>query len=486
MTWNIDSMRALIASLRTHRGDFTDVEVKRGTGGVPNLVETLCAFGNLPSGGTIVVGLDEAAGFEVVGVVDPAATSQAIASQARSAIDPPLNVTFETVTLDEKPLVVVTVAGVPTSQRPCRTGGKVYLRQADGDYLASAAEEQQMLATRDRPRFDATAVPGTSASDLDQRLLRDFVDSVKRTSRRLADLDEMTVLRRKGIIAHDSDELTVAGLYALGEYPQQFAPSLSVTAAVITAPGSPNRLIDLAHFDGPTPDLLAASLDWLQRNMHTGIQVLPDGSNVNRPEFPAAALRELVANALVHRDLSPHTQSKQVEIRLLPDRLVISSPGGLWGVSRDQLGAPGAKSAVNEYLYEICRNLSSAGGFRVIEGEGGGIREAERELSAWKVDPPIFIDRGVSFTVVLMRPNMSAPAEGTQSQGVVPNGDPQSRVMSALQAGESDRSSLVSQTGLTRSQVRYALEKLIKQNKVVMRGGWGDRTTRYAIADEKE
>lgn len=486
MTWNADSMRALVASLRAHRGDFTDVEVKRGTGGVPNLAETLCAFGNLPSGGTIVVGLNEAAGFEIVGVTDPAATAQAITSQARSAIDPPLNVTFDTVSLDEKTIVVVTVAGVLTSQRPCRTGGRVYLRQADGDYLASAAEEQQMLATRDRPRFDAATVPATSIADLDQRLLNELVDSVRRTSRRLADLDEVTVLRRKGIVAHDSDELTIAGLYALGEYPQQFAPSLSVTAAVVTAPGSPNRLINLAHFDGPIPDLLAASLEWLQRNIHTGVQVLPDGNNVNRSEFPAAALRELVANAIVHRDLSPHTQSKQVEIRLLPDRLVISSPGGLWGVSREQLGAFGAKSAVNEYMYEICRNLSTSGGYRVIEGEGGGIREAERELNDWKVDPPIFVDRGVTFAVVLMRPNMSLTAETTQDGVAVPLGAPQSRIMNVLQAGEADRSDLVSQTGLTRSQVRYALEKLIKQNKVVMRGGWGDRTTRYAISDERE
>lgn len=72
---------------------------------------------------------------------------------------------------------------------------------------------------------------------------------------------------------------------------------------------------------------------------------------------------------------------------------MIASPGGLWGVSREQLGVPGAKSAVNEYLYEICRHLSTTGGTRVTEGEGGGIREAERELRDWQIDPPIFIDR---------------------------------------------------------------------------------------------
>lgn len=88
------------------------------------------------------------------------------------------------------------------------------------------------------------------------------------------------------------------------------------------------------------------------------------------------AIRELVANALVHRDLGPHTLTKRVEIRLLPDRLVIASPGGLWGVSTDQLGTARGESAVNEHLYAICTSLTTLEGARVIEGEGGGIGEA--------------------------------------------------------------------------------------------------------------
>lgn len=337
-----------------------------------------------------------------------------------------------------------------------------------------------MLAMRDRPRFDAIPVAGTGIDELDQRLVRAFTDSARAASRRLSALDDATVLRRKGVIDHHSDQVTVGGLYALGDYPQQFAPSLSVTAAVVTEPGVPNRLVDLAHFDGPIPDLLTASLDWLQRNMHTGIQVRPDGHNINRPEFPIGALREFVANALVHRDLSPHTQSKQVEIRLRPDRLVISSPGGLWGVSREQLGTPGAKSSVNEYLYEICRHISTATGARVIEGEGGGIREAERELRDWGLAPPIFVDKAVSFTVVLMRPDMTAgggPGVGAVSGA----GEPRERVLAALQRGALDRKEIINQTGLTRAQVRYALEKLVQGGHVVMLGGLGDRNTTYAL-----
>jgi ATP-dependent DNA helicase RecG len=430
----------------------------------------------MPDGGTIIVGLDEQRGFEPVGVVNPAATERAIAAQARAAVTPPVSVAFDTVRLASLPIVVATVAGLPASSRPCRTSGRAYLRQADGDYAMSAQEEQQMLAVRDRPRYDAVAVEGTSVKHLDERLVASFLNAARSASRRLSQADHETVLRAKGVLEPEGTRVTVGGLYALGQYPQQFAPSLSVTAAVVTAPGSADRLVDLAHMDGPIPDLLDASMEWLRRNLHTGIRVRSDGHNVNHPEFPPGALRELVANALVHRDLGPHTQSKRVEIRLRPDRLVISNPGGLWGVSREQLGRPGGKSAVNEHLYDLCRLIDAGTGARVIEGEGGGIGQVQRELATWPADPPIFVDQAVSFTAVLMRPNLVGNA--TPARRV---GDAATRILAVLAAGPLDRKTIGEQCGLTPSQVRYALEKLVDRGRVAMNGGWGARNTTYAV-----
>ena len=471
------ALLALIAQLRAHGGDFTTVEVKRGTGGVPNVAETLCAFGNMPDGGLIVVGLDENHDFAAVGVVDPAATEQGIAAQARGAVVPPVLVSFEMVMCQGVPVVVASVAGLPASVRPCRVDGRAYLRQADGDYAMSAQEEQQMLALRDRPRYDAVPVPGTSMDDLDQQLTAVFARNARGSSRRLADLDDVTVLRRKGVLEAEGRRLTLAGLYALGQYPQQFAPSLAVTAAVVTAPGSPDRLYDLAHLDGPIPALLDSCVEWLRRNLPGGVRVAADGHNYDHPELPLPALRELVANALVHRDLGPNTQSKRVEIRLRDGRLVITNPGGLWGVSREQLGLPGAKSAVNEYLYDICTLTSTSEGARVIEGEGGGIGEVQRSLVNWPADPPIFIDKAVSFTAVIMRPKTmqpkTAPVLDEQKSTI-------EKVLTALADGPLDRATLAQRCNLTPSQVRYALTKAVKQGRAVMTGKRGDRNTKYA------
>ena len=49
--------------------------------------------------------------------------------------------------------------------------------------------------------------------------------------------------------------------------------------------------------------------------------------------IPLVAVREVVANALVHRDLSDATAGRAVELRLTDQGMVLTSPGGLWGLS---------------------------------------------------------------------------------------------------------------------------------------------------------
>jgi ATP-dependent DNA helicase RecG len=435
----------------------------------------------MPEGGVIVLGLDEGRDFEPVGVSDPASLEQAIAAQARTLVVPPVSVSFEKAKVDDVQVVVATVAGLPVSARPCRCRGRAYLRQADGDYGMSSQEEQQMLALGDRPRFDAVAVDGTTVDDLDEALVEGFIRNIRAVSRRMSGVDNLTVLRRRRVVEADGPRLTVAGLYALGQYPQQFTPSLAVTAAVVSEPGSADQLIDLAHLDGPIPDLLDGTMEWLRRNLRVGVRVGADGHNFDHPELPWPALRELVANALVHRDLGPSTRSKRVEIRLRAGRLVISNPGGLWGISRQQLGLPGAKSAVNDHLYDLCSFTSTPHGARIIEGEGGGIGEVQRAMAAWGAEPPLFVDKGVSFTAILTRPDPSGavptPVRNEPSTQMAAT----AKIEAALAEGPLNRRALAQRCHLSLTQARYALGKLLQDGRVTMNGGWGARNTTYQV-----
>ncbi|MDR1635443.1 MAG: hypothetical protein LBS27_11125 [Bifidobacteriaceae bacterium] len=220
-----------------------------------------------------------------------------VAAQARTAVVPPVQTSFETAAVSNRTVVVVTVSGLPAVDKPCRAKGRAYLRQADGDYVMSTQEVAQLVALQDRPRFDSHPVPGSSAADLDKSLVGDYLDEARASSRRLAEASDERVLRLKGVTV--DGQLTVAGLYGLGSYPQQFAPSLSVTAAAAPADRSV-RMSDLAHLDGPVTDLLDQSVEWVARNTRNAVAYDSDGHAHDEPEIPLGAVRELVANALVH------------------------------------------------------------------------------------------------------------------------------------------------------------------------------------------
>lgn len=92
MTWTSSQLREGLSLLRVRRGDSASIEVKRAAGGLPqNCPETICAFANMPAGGTLILGADEAQGFRIIGISDPAAYEAGLVSQARNAITPPRN-----------------------------------------------------------------------------------------------------------------------------------------------------------------------------------------------------------------------------------------------------------------------------------------------------------------------------------------------------------------------------------------------------------
>lgn len=482
--WTADEVRDLLGELRAHGKDFEDVEVKLGAGGVPDLGRTLSAFGNMPNGGTIVVGLDENDGFAAVGVPDPGLIEQGIASTARNAVVPPVQVSFEEAVVDGATLVIARVAGLPSHQRPCRFQGQAWLRQSDGDYQMSELEIQQVLAVRERPRYDAAPVDGTTASDLDPGLAAAYVGAVRATSRRLVGEPDEVVLMRKNVIASDGVRLTVAGVYALGVYPQQFLPNLSITAAVQLDPRSGQRTRDLVHLDGPLPELLESAVDWVQRNTLTTTRFGIDGHGRDEPELPMVAVRELIANALVHRDLGPHTRTQRVEIRLRADDLVITSPGGLYGVSLRQLGTETGKSAVNEFLYDICKFTRTPAGNRVIEGEGGGIREVQRALRAVNMRPPRFVDAGVRFTVILPRHSLLGQADIDWISRHDPTSSltsVQQQIITSMRHGQAWTNSLVRQefAPIDSRDATTALQGLVGMGLAVSRGERGQ--TEYVI-----
>lgn len=472
----VDSELAdILEQLRLNAGDTTDIEVKSAAGGLsPDLTGTICALANLPGGGRIVLGLDEHAGFEPSGLRDPQALKQGLASKARS-LDPPMTLSFRQVELDGRQVIIAQVPECSPSAKPARVSatGEAWLRGWDGDYRMSQVEVQGFLRQREQPHADRAPLPGTTIRDLDPDLLAVWHRTVEeRAATGLGRFTEAERLVRAGVLT-GCGEVTTAGLLALGTYPQQYFERFVVNLAVVDRPGV--RASSTRTVTGSVPAMLEESVAWARATFPQRVVADAHGAVRDQWEYPLEAFRELISNALVHRDLEDWSRGKAIEVRLMPDRLVVTNPGGLYGLTTDRLGQPDATSARNGRLVEICRYARTPGDARVVELLATGIATVRRTVAEAGQPDPQFNDRGIAFSAILRSALDTLPAGAVTGAGRPTAA--QRVVLDALSLGPATIHDLVARTGKEAPALRKTLRALRAAGLATLEGGKGRETT---------
>jgi ATP-dependent DNA helicase RecG len=468
-----------LAELRAEGGDLPGVEMKSATGGLTeSIISTLCSFANRPGGGMIILGLDAAAGFAPVGLTKPREMKSAIAAKARSAFEPPITIHLDQAVVDGEAVIVGTVDELDPSQKPCCVSGGqhrgAWIRAWDGDYRASELEIQGLLANRSQPRFDADPAPSARRSDLDPELVADFLRNCRLGSNQLARIhDDDELLWRMGVLVDTDRTPSVAGILALGAYPQQHLPATGLQA-ILAAPPSEQRTtraLDSRRFDGPIPRIIADATDWVARSSATAIvSNHQTGRVTDNPSWPGDAVRELVGNAIIDRDLAPWALGETALLRLDNERLITRNPGGLYGLDVSRLGQTGVTSARNTNLVRICQNIRLPDGTRAAEALASGIPTILRALDSAGLPKPLFYDDALRFTVVL-RQRSNNGRSTTQ-----PNTS-RAKILLALNSGPLDVRELQAATGLTPPNIRKHLRQLRTDGLLTQHGGQGQRAS---------
>ena len=488
----------IITDLRALGTDDADVEAKRAERALPASIRaTLSAFANT-RGGIVILGLDESAGFAASGVREPAKMSADLASWCSTDMEPPLRPLIRVHEFDGVSLVVAEIPELEPTRKPCfyRGGGLVqgsYIRVADGDRRLTSYEVQMLLAKHGQPRDDEEPVPDTNATDLDTRLVAELIARLRQARPyAFADLDDDAALRRaKVMVRTDTGErvLSLGGLLALGRDPQERFPQLMLTFVHYPTPegadmASGERFIDNVTLEGPIPVMVRDALAVLRRNMSRRAVVLGVGRE-DTWEYPEAALREAVVNALVHRDLSGISRGTQAQIEMYPDRLVVRNPGGLFGpVTVDELGEEGVSSARNGTLLQILEDVPVPGGTRTVcENRGSGVRTMVTALRRARMSPPEFRDRISTFAVTFPNHTLLADdvVEWINTLGEQGLNDNQCVALAALRSGRLlDNQSYRRATGVDSQVARSELRDLVSRGLVVQTGT--HRWTRYQLA----
>ena len=291
------------------------------------------------------------------------------------------SITVQKRTLHQCEMAVVTVQ--PSDAPPVRLRGRTWIRVGPRRAVATAEEERRLTEkrrSRDAP-FDIRQVPGATIADLDMDLFRrsylpaSVAAEIIQENQR-SEEQQLASLRMIG-----NGVPTVVGVLVLGRDPSNFLPGAYVQFLRLDGTELADPVRDAAAISGPLPELLRALEEKLVAHIETARDFTSTPIDVARPDYPVAALQQLVRNAILHRTYEG--TNAPVRISWFSDRIEIHSPGGPYGqVTKANFGQPDATDYRNPYLAEAMRNLG------YVQKFGVGFALARRELEK-NGNPPL-------------------------------------------------------------------------------------------------
>ncbi len=396
-----EALRALVEQIRKNHYESQTIEVKSASRGAPKLYETLSSFSNQNAGGTIVFGLSETKDFEIVGVYDAQKLQKSIFEQCQE-MEPPVRPEIAVAEIDGAIVMSAFIPGRTLAERPVyrRTAGLTqgsFIRVGDADLHMSATELYEIDAFKHGRRDDVSTLEMSSVEMLDDERVDSFIKSARKDRPQLERRERFEMLSLLGMVR--SGRPTLAGMYCLSAYPQQSYPNLCVTAVSVSGKDfsgneAPERFADTKRFEGPINEMIEASLAFIKRNTKTRI-LIHEGKRKDFPEYPENALREIISNALIHRDYGPYCNGTPVRISIFSDRLECWNPGGIYGGQDiEDLGRINMQTR-NPTLISALEILG------VVENRHSGIPTIRDEMNTAGLRPPVFISRQGGFKVIL-------------------------------------------------------------------------------------
>lgn len=339
----VERLRVLIAA-----GETLDVEFK-GESRAPlsdeALVENVVCLTNRPGDrlGWLLIGVEDdgtvtgARPRHEAGVTDLHRLQALIANRTR----PSLSCRTYQVGLDEG---LVLAIEVPPARSPAGTSSGLYVRRAIGGRGVPECrpfhfhEMQARQADSGLLDYSSLVVPDVTWEDLDplefERFRRFIRESAGRGDRALLDLPDLELAKALGAVQanHVATAVCVAGLLLFGreEALRRLLPTHEVAFQALA--GTEVQVNDF--FRWPLLRVMDEMLGRF-RARHREEEILVGPVRVGVPDYPEAAVREAVANALIHRD---YAQLGAVHVQLHSDRVEIANPGGFpEGVRLDNL-----------------------------------------------------------------------------------------------------------------------------------------------------
>jgi ATP-dependent DNA helicase RecG len=306
------------------RKESETLEFKKSVGEWKEIVETVSAFSNT-SGGKIVVGASNSG--KILGTRIGKNSIEDLTNKIVTNTDPKVYPKIAVEKIEKKKVIVIQVNEstdklVLAFGRPFKRVGKSTVRMSKDEYEKIILDKHS-----GKLQFDRQICEGTNLKEIDWDFIKEkFIPlyekvSGKRIVGSLKSLLESLECIRKG-------KPTNAGILLFGRNPQKFFMNTYIALARYKGKEISAERLDYKEFQGNIIKQIDDCNTYIKEHIAIMSRLLIH--KVERediPEYGWFSIRELITNAVCHRDYSK--QGSKVIIKMFDDHIEYYNPGGL-------------------------------------------------------------------------------------------------------------------------------------------------------------
>lgn len=458
-------------------GETKNIEFKRE---IPSkhekFLKDIIAFSN-STGGQVVVGIeDETCIVYGIGEQSPFKLSDSISNMISDACTPQIEVDISIQTIEDKTILVIDVA--PGKFRPYYLTNKgkettSYIRINGTSRPADAKKLQELELEGQGISYDSLQDIGR---EFDQNKSLALCAYMKQTAINACKTEEEKVSIKDMTLEklEDFGLLCKVGrdwypTHAFDLLTENHNKAAKIQCALFKGI-SRDVFIDQKEFTGPIQGQVEAAYEFVLRHINMGANI--EGLfRTDIYELPITAIREMIANAVLHRS---YLDRSCIQVCIFDDRIEVLSPGMLYG-GIDIITAKHGKST--------CRNEAIAEAFhymKIVEAWGTGIPRIISRCKEYGLQEPAFEELGDGFLVTLFRKptnqtnrsNQTNQSEESNQTDAEQNQDTnvsdlEYRIIELLKTWpNATTKEITKQLEITDNQVKYYIKKLKDNGKI--------------------
>jgi ATP-dependent DNA helicase RecG len=392
----------------------------------------ICAFANA-SGGKIILGVKDSG--EIIGFNLTNKINSQIQDIARN-MDPSFHVNVDSV---DNIVVIYVPEG---KEKPYFVNGHSFLRYGANSCQLKRNEIRNLFKKENLIVFDRKSNLDFDFTDFNENAFNLFVKNSGISS----SLSKELILRNLGLFTED--KLNNSGvLFFSNDISKYFLNS--VVACVLYAGKTKTKILDKQELNGDFFSNFNDAVKFSLRNLRTEY-IIEKVVREEIPEISESVLRELIINAMIHRD---YFSNGRVIIEIFSDRVEISNPGGLLFDEKD-FGK--ISFSRNPILVDLVLRLG------IVEKVGSGITRVREALK----NNVVFEMSSDWFRVIIRRDNEL----GRISEKIIEDTTPKTtqKILELLKQNPKYSRKALSELieGITEDGIKYHLDKLKKEGKI--------------------